>query len=84
VYLPAAPGGVTLLDPLAETAAPSNVTVVAFDVVHVNIDDCPLVIDIGAAVRFAVGIAAGGGAVVDTVTVALDSTSRRPAFASIS
>jgi len=84
VYLPAAPGGVTLLDPLAETAAPSNVTVVAFDVVHVNIDDCPLVIDIGDAVRLAAGTGAGGGAVVDTVTVTDDSTSRSPLTASTS
>ena len=83
MYLPAVPGGVTLLDPLAETTAPSNVTWVAFDVVHVNIDDCPLVIDIGAAVKFAVGIE-GGGAVVDTVTVTRDSTSRVPSVASIS
>jgi hypothetical protein len=76
--------GDTLFDPLSETAAPSNVTVVAFDVVHVNIDDCPLAIDIGDAVSLAVGIVAGGGAVVDTVTVTDDSTSRSPLTASTS
>jgi len=76
--------GDMLCDPLAATTAPSNVTPVAFDVVHVNIADCPLWIEVGDAVRFAVGIPEGGGAVVDTVTVALASTSSRPAFASIS
>jgi hypothetical protein len=58
---------------------------VAFDVVHVNIDDCPLVIEVGDAVRLAVGIVEGGGAVVDTVMVTFDSTScRASSFASIS
>jgi hypothetical protein len=76
--------GDVLCDPLAATTAPSNVTCVAFDDVHVNIDDCPLWIDIGDAVRLAVGIAEGGGAVVDTTIVTSDSTLYVPSPASIS
>jgi len=76
--------GDMLRDPFAATTAPSNITCVAFDVVHVNIDDWPLWIDIGDAVRFAVGIADGGGAVVDTTIVTSDSTLYVPSLASMS
>jgi hypothetical protein len=83
VYVLVAVGDV-LFDPLAETTAPSNVTWVAFDDVHVNIDDWPLWIEVGEAVRFAVGIPTGGGVVDDTVTVTSSSTWRSPLPASIS
>jgi hypothetical protein len=47
---------VTTRDPFAETAAPSSVTVVAFDVAHDSVDDPPLVTLVGIAVSSAVGI----------------------------
>jgi hypothetical protein len=57
-------------DPLSATGAPFMVTDVAFVVLHVSVDDCPLVIDVGLADNVAVGAGSVVGA-PDTVTVAV-------------
>jgi len=61
--------GETIRDPLAATAAPSSVIVVAFEVAHESVDDWPLLMLVGFAFSMAVGIG-GGGAVTVTVAVA--------------
>ena len=66
--------GEYVCDPFAATALPFSVTDVAFVVAHVKVIDWPLVIVADAGVNEAVGIATGGGADPDTVTVALDDT----------
>jgi hypothetical protein len=62
--------GDILCDPFAATAAPFSVTVVAFEVVHVSVDDPPLVMLVGFALSVAFGIVGVGVGVV-TVTVAV-------------
>jgi hypothetical protein len=63
--------GDTTRDPLAFTTAPSSVTEVAPEDVHVNVDVCPLSIVDGVAVSDAVGIdGVGDVEVSETVTVA--------------
>src|SRR6267378_2556580 len=62
--------GETVCDPLAATAAPFKVIVVAFEVDHESVDDWPLVMLVGFAFSMAVGIG-GGGAVTVTVAVAV-------------
>jgi len=62
--------GETICDPLAATAAPFSVIVVAFEVDHESVDDWPLLMLAGFAFSMAVGIG-GGGAVTVTVAVAV-------------
>jgi hypothetical protein len=59
--------GETTRDPLAATAAPSSVIVVAFEVAHESVDDWPLLMLVGFAFSVAVGI----GVVTVTVAVAV-------------
>lgn len=61
--------GATVPDPEVGCAPRplSILTLVAFVVVHVSVEDCPAVIDVGDAVKVAVG-AVGGAAVTVTVT----------------
>ena len=61
--------GETTRDPLAATAAPSSVIVVAFAVDHESVDDWPLLMLVGFAFSVAVGI--GVGAVTVTFAVAV-------------
>ena len=56
--------GDTDRDPLALTADPPNVIVVAFDVAHCSVVLWPLWIAVGIAVSRAVGIGTGGGVAV--------------------
>ena len=63
--------GETIRDPLALTADPFNVTVVAFELDHWSVEVWPLWIDIGIALISAVGIGAGGAV---TVTVVVSVT----------
>jgi len=60
--------GETIRDPLALTADPFNVTVVAFELDHWSVELWPLWIDIGIALISAVGIGAFTVTVVVSVT----------------
>ena len=61
--------GETVCDPLAATAAPFSVIVVAFEVDHESVEDWPLLMLVGFAFSVAVGI--GVGAVTVTFAVAV-------------
>jgi hypothetical protein len=71
VYVVVAAGDIGC-DPLSATGAPFNVTDVAFVLLHVSMDDCPAVMDVGFADSDAVG--AGSVEVPPTVTVTLSDT----------
>jgi hypothetical protein len=63
--------GETIRDPLALTADPFSVTLVAFELDHCSVELWPLWIDIGIALISAVGIGNGAGF---TVTVVVSVT----------
>lgn len=66
--------GLTDWEPLAPTVAPFNVTETALVVLHVSIDDWPLMIVVGFADSVAVGAGSTVGADTDTLATAVAET----------